>query len=225
MIKRTLTRADYFLIAANLIPVVGALFFDWNAKEIFLVYCLETIIIGILNLVKMGIVTAVRKKDKWYNNNSYTMQSGLFFMFFFLIHYGLFVAVQMGIFFGVSGMGDGTNLTLFSFFYKWPELLTNDSVIMLAAFGIGYGFKMIYEFIRSGEYKTTPLMIIMFQPYGRIFIQQFTVILGSIFLSFGAGKIFIIVFAATRIFFEIYLNMDGILSKAMANMRKESGEK
>ena len=225
MIKRTLTRADYFLIAANLIPVVGALFFDWNAKEIFLVYCLETIIIGILNLVKMGIVTAVRKKDKWYNNNSYTMQSGLFFMFFFLIHYGLFVAVQMGIFFGVSGMGDGTDLTLFSFFYKWPELLTNDSVIMLTAFGIGYGFKMIYEFIRSGDYKTTPLMVIMFQPYGRIFIQQFTVILGSIFLSFGAGKIFIIVFAATRIFFEIYLNMDGILSKAMADMRKESGEK
>ena len=224
MIKRTLTRADYFLIAANLIPVVGALFFDWNAKEIFLVYCLETIIIGILNLVKMAIVTAVRKKDKWYNNNSYTMQSGLFFMFFFLIHYGLFVAVQMGIFFGVSGMGDGTDLTLFSFFYKWPELLTNDSIIMLAAFGIGYGFKMIYEFIRSGEYKTTPLMIIMFQPYGRIFIQQFTVILGSIFLSFGAGKIFIIVFAATRIFFEIYLNMDGVLSKAMADMRKQSGE-
>jgi len=224
MIKRTLTRADYFLIAANLIPVVGALFFDWNAKEIFLVYCLETIIIGILNLVKMGIVTAVRKKDKWYNNNSYTMQSGLFFMFFFLIHYGLFVAVQMGIFFGVSGMGDGTDLTLFSFFYKWPELLTNDSVIMLAAFGIGYGFKMIYEFIRSGDYKTTPLMVIMFQPYGRIFIQQFTVILGSIFLSFGAGKIFIIVFAATRIFFEIYLNMDGILSKAMSDMRKQSGE-
>jgi|SRR5436190_14078367 len=225
MIKRTLTRADYFLIAANLVPVVGALFFNWNAKEIFLVYCFETIIIGILNLIKMGIVTAVRKKDKWYNNNSYTMQSGFLFMFFFLIHYGLFVTVQMAIFFGVSGMGDGTNLTLFSFFYKWPELLTNDSVVMLAAFGIGYGFKMIYEFVRTGEYKTTPLTIIMFQPYGRIFIQQFTVILGSIFLSFGAGKIFIIIFAGARIFFEIYLNMDGLLSKAMAEMKKESGEK
>lgn len=224
MIKRTLTRADYFLIAANLVPVVGALFFNWNAKEIFLVYCLETIIIGILNFIKMGIVTAVRKKDKWYNNNSYTMQSGLFFMFFFLIHYGLFVAVQMGIFFGASGMGDGTNLTLFSFFYKWPDLLTNDSVVMLIAFGIGYGFKMIYEFIRSGEYKTTPLMAIMFQPYGRIFIQQFTVIIGSLFLSFGAGTIFIIVFAAVRILFEVYFNFDQILSKAMIDMRKQSGE-
>ena len=152
------------------------------------------------------------------------MQSGLFFMFFFLIHYGLFVTVQMGIFFGASGMGDGTNLTLFSFFYKWPGLLTNDSVVMLAAFGIGYGFKMIYEFIKSGEYKTTPLMVIMFQPYGRIFIQQFTVIIGSLFLSFGAGTIFIIVFAAVRILFEVYFNFDRILSKAMIDMRKQSGE-
>lgn len=224
MIKRPLTRADYYLIAANLIPVVGALFFNWDPKEIFLVYCLETIIIGILNLVKMGIVTAIRKTDKWYNNNTYTMQSGLFFMFFFIMHYGLFVAVQMGIFFGVSGIGDGTDLTVFNFFYKWPQLITHDSVIMLVAFGIGYGFKMIYEFIRSGEYRTTPLMIIMFQPYGRIFIQQITVILGSLFLTFGAGKIFIIVFAAVKIFCEVYLSFDRVLNKAMADLKKQSGE-
>ena len=224
MIKRTLTRSDYFLIVANLLPVVGALFFGWNAKEIFLVYCLETIIIGILNLVKMGIVTIVRKTDKWYNNNTYTMQSGLFFMLFFLMHYGLFVAVQMGLFFGASGIGDGTNITVFNFFYKWPQLITNDSVIMLAAFAISYGFKMIYDFIKSGEYKTTPLMIIMFQPYGRIFIQQLTVISGSIFLSFGAGKIFIIIFAGVKIFFEVYINFEGILGKAMADMKKQSRE-
>jgi hypothetical protein len=36
MFKRTLTQSDYFLIAANLLPVVGALFLNWNAKEIFL---------------------------------------------------------------------------------------------------------------------------------------------------------------------------------------------
>jgi Family of unknown function (DUF6498) len=223
MIK--LTRSDYFLIAANLVPVVGALFFNWDAKAIFLVYCLETIIIGILNLVKMGIVTAVRKTDTWYNQGSSTKQSGLFFMFFFLIHYGLFVTVQMGLFFGASGIGDGSNITVFNFFYKWPQLITNDSIIMLAAFAISYGLKMIYDFIRSGEYKTIPMMVLMFQPYGRIFVQQFTVIVGSIFLSFGAGKIFVIVFAAVKIFFEVYVNFDHILEKAMADMKKESGEK
>ena len=225
MFKRILTQSDYFLIAANLLPVVGALFLTWNAKEIFLVYCLETIIIGILNLAKMGVVTAVRKTDTWYNQGSSTKQSGLFFMFFFLMHYGLFVTVQMGIFFGASGIGDGTNITVFNFFYKWPQLITKDSIIMLAVFAISYGFKMIYDFIRSGEYKTIPMMVLMFQPYGRIFIQQFTVIIGSIFLSFGAGKIFIIVFAGIKIFFEIYINFDRILENATADMKKESGKK
>jgi hypothetical protein len=225
MLKGSLTRSDYFLIAANLVPVFGAIFFNWNPKEIFLVYCLETIIIGILNLVKMAIVTAVRKKDTWYNQGSVTQQSGLFFMLFFLMHYGLFVAVQMGIFLGVSDIGDGTNITIFNFFYKWPQLITKDSLIMLATFAIGYGFKMIYDFLRSGEYKTIPLMIVMFQPYGRIFIQQFTVIAGSIFLSFGAGKIFIIVFAGIKIFFEILVNFDRILAKTMTDLKKESGEK
>ena len=118
MFKRPLTQSDILLIAANLLPVVGAIFWNWNAKEIFLVYCLETIIIGILNLVKMAIVTVVRKTDTWYNQGSSTKQSGLFFMFFFLVHYGLFVAVQMGMFFGASGMGDGSDITVFNFFYK-----------------------------------------------------------------------------------------------------------
>jgi hypothetical protein len=68
------------------------------------------------------------------------------------------------------------------------------------------------------------MMILMFQPYGRIFIQQFTVIAGSIFLSFGAGKIFIIVFAGVKIFFEVYINFDHILGKARTDMKKESGK-
>ena len=51
MIKKKLTRSDYFIIAANLLPIIGVWFFDWDPREIFLVYCLETIIIGVFNLV------------------------------------------------------------------------------------------------------------------------------------------------------------------------------
>jgi len=54
----------------------------------------------------------------------------------------------------------------------------------------------------------------MFQPYGRIFIQQVTVIVGSMFLSFGAGKFFILIFAAIKIFFEVYINFDLLFKKA-----------
>ena len=222
--KKQLSRSDYFIIAANLIPVYGVLFEGWSATEIFLIYCLETIIIGIFNLVKMGIVTSVRKTDTWYNGPSRTTQHGLFFMIFFLIHYGMFVAIQMGIFFNVSGIAKGSDISFLNFFYKWPHLLSGNSYIMLAGFIISYGFGLVYNFILPGVYKTVSMSLLLFQPYMRIFVQQFAVILGSMFLSFGAGKAFIVVFAAIKIFFEVFVNYDAVLSQTMSDMKKESGE-
>jgi hypothetical protein len=83
---------------------------------------------------------------------------------------------------------------------------------------------MIKDFVITGQYKIIPMMILMFQPYMRIFIQQVTVILGSIFLLFGAGKIFITVFALVKIFFELCINYDALLRKASADLKKESGK-
>jgi hypothetical protein len=224
MFKRKLSRGDIFLIAANLLPVIAAWFFGVDPKQVFIVYCLETIIIGIYNLVKMGIVTATRKKDVWYNQGSQTTVSGLFFMFFFLVHYGLFVAVQMGLFFSASGIGDAYHISFFNFFTKWPRLLDNDTYLLLAVFFFAYGYKTISEFLVTGQYKTIPLSILMFQPYLRIFIQQFTVIIGSMFLMFGAGKIFILVFALIKTAIEISINYDALLNKAAAELKEKSGK-
>ncbi|MBK8141896.1 MAG: hypothetical protein IPK57_13530 [Chitinophagaceae bacterium] len=68
-------------------------------------------------------------------------------------------------------------------------------------------------------------MVIMFQPYGRIFIQQFTVILGSMFLSLGLGKIFILVFALAKIAFELLIDYDKLMGKAMNDLKKSSAKK
>jgi len=75
-----------------------------------------------------------------------------------------------------------------------------------------------------GEHRTTSLMQLMFQPYGRIFIQQITVILGSMFLMLGGGKIFILVFAAVKIFFEMFVNYEALIKKGMKDMEKKSGK-
>ena len=212
------------MIAANLLPVVGAWFFGWDAIEIFTVYCLETIIIGFYILVKMAIVTVYRKQDDWYNQGTKTRVSGLFFMLFFLVHYGMFVAIQMGIFFAVSGMEDYYHISFFNFFSKWPAIISTDSLVMLAVFFVGYGFAMVKDFVMTRQYRTIPMMILMFQPYLRIFIQQVTVILGGLFLQFGAGKIFITIFALVKIFFELYLNYDALIRKANMDLKKESGK-
>ncbi len=213
VLKRKLTQNDWLLILANLFPVYGVWFHQWSAKEVFLVYCLETIIIGLFAMVKMGITGSVKKTDDWHNQGSTTKQHFLFFMLFFLVHYGMFVSIQMGIFFAVSGIADQSGISFFNFFYKWPQLINKEIIIMLSVFVLSYGIKTINKFIFSGEYKSASLGFLMFQPYGRIFIQQFTVIAGSIFLSFGAGKIFILIFSLTKIFFDVFIDFNTILKK------------
>jgi Family of unknown function (DUF6498) len=67
-------------------------------------------------------------------------------------------------------------------------------------------------------------MLLMFQPYPRVFLQQITVLLGSMFLVFGAGKIFILIFATIKIFFELYVNYEGFLNKVLRDGKKQSGK-
>ena len=223
--KKRLTQGDWSLIIANLIPVIGVWLLNWSAKEVFLVYCFETIIIGFFTLLKMLITGLIIKKDAWETTGgSSTKQPFWFFMLFFLLHYGLFVSVQMGIFFAVSGIGDEAGITFFNFFSKWPSLLTNDAYIMLGVFIVSYGFRLTTDFILTGDYKISSLGYLMFQPYGRIFIQQVTVIIGSMFLSLGTGKIFILVFALIKIFFEVFIDFDFLLRKAVKGELKGSGE-
>jgi hypothetical protein len=223
MFKRKLTKEDIIVIAANLIPVYGVWFLGWSAVDAFIVYALETIIVGIMTLLKLGVMTLVRKKDTWYNEGGSTTVSGLFFMFFFTIHYGLFVAIQTSIF-SQSAKLPGTGFL--HFFFNWYSYLKNEDIaIMLSAFVVSYLVRSFIPFIAKGEYRTISMMRVMFQPYGRIFIQQFTVILGSMFLTFGGGKAFILIFALAKILFDVYVNFDNAIDKAMEKAEKESNEK
>ena len=207
MFKRKLSAGDWLLIIVNLIPLYCVWFEGWNASEVFLVYCLETVIIGVVNVLKMACVTIfVKKTDVWQNGSSSTMLSGWFFIFFFIVHYGFFVFVQTQIFFSVSGLLP--NGSLFTSYAKIPALLGNNGKLMLLIFVAYYTLQSFFDFFMSGNYKTISMGRLMFEPYVRIFVQQFVVILGSIFLSFGAGKIFILIFVIAKIFFELFVNLN-----------------
>jgi Family of unknown function (DUF6498) len=224
MFKRKLTAGEYLLVIVNLIPLYCVWFEGWNASQVFLVYCLETVIIGIINVLKMACVTIfVRKKDVWENGGSTTMQSGWFFIFFFIVHYGFFVFVQTQIFFSVSGLIPGGSFL--KNYSKIPGLLGDNGKLMLLIFVAYYTLQNVFDFFLSGKYKTMSMGRLMFEPYMRIFVQQFVVILGSLFLSFGAGKIFILVFVVAKIFFELFVNFNRFLEISEKRQRlKKEGE-
>jgi hypothetical protein len=213
MIKRKLSPGDWLLVLVNLIPLYGVWFEGWNASEIFLVYCLETVIVGIINVLKMAFVTLfVKKTDDWQNRGTSTKQSGWFFIFFFIVHYGFFVFVQTQIFFAVSRLiPDGS---FFANYSKIPALLGDNGKLMLMIFVAYYTMQSLFDFFLSGKYKTISMGRLMFEPYMRIFVQQFVVILGGIFLGFGAGKIFMLIFILAKIYFELFVNFNRFLSIA-----------
>lgn len=221
--RKKLRRNDWIIILSNLVPVFGALFLGWNAVEVFIVYAMETLIAGIFTIIKLLIATFSQGRDDWYNGKQRTKVSGLFFIFFFILHFGIFAAVQTGIFSGVSGIAPPGKGMLY-FFFHWWEYINEDIAYMLGTFVISYLARDLFPFLLNKEYKTIPMMILMFQPYGRVLIQQFTVILGSMFLTFGWGAGFIIVFALVKIFAEVFFSFDELLNKAAASLKEKSGE-
>jgi hypothetical protein len=213
MFKRKLSVNDLLLIVVNLIPLYCVWFEGWNASQVFLVYCLETVIIGLVTVLKMACVTLfVKKTDVWQNGGSSTMVSGWFFILFFIAHYGFFVFVQTQIFFSVSGLITGH--TLLGSYSKIPALLGDNGKLLLLIFIVYYSVQNFIEFFMTGNLKAISMGRLMFEPYIRIFVQQFVVILGSMFLSFGAGKIFILIFVVVKIFFELFINYNRLLAIA-----------
>jgi hypothetical protein len=213
MLKRKFSNADLLLIAANLFPVYGVWFLGWSTTEAFIVYAMETMIAGGFTVLKLLIATIVRKKDEWPANGRVSRQSGFFFIFFFIVHYGFFSLVQTTLFSQAAHIAPA-NSGLFHFFFNWHTYVNKDVAYMLFAFIFSYTAGGFIPFLQRKEYKTMPMIQIMFQPYGRIFIQQFTVILGSMFLTIGIGKAFILVFVSIKIFFELLIDYPGMLKKA-----------
>ena len=220
MLKRKLTPGDYLLIIVNLIPVYGVWYEGWNAAQIFLVYCLETVIIGLFNVLKIACVTIfVKPKDVWPNAGGNSLKSGLFFIIFFILHYGIFVFVQTQIFFSVSGLIKDD--PVFGMYRQIPAALGDEGKLLLLIFMVYYTLHNLFSFFLSCEYRKTSMVKLMFQPYGRIFVQQFVVIVGSMFLTLGATKVFILVLAAVKIFFETYVNFDSFINKAEADSKQK----
>ncbi len=221
MIKRKLKPAEWFVVLANLLPVVGVWFFGWSATEAFIVYALETLIIGAITVLKLGIATISKSKDTWYNQGNSSQVSGLFFIFFFIIHYGLFALVQTSIFAGSANINP-PNKGQTWFFFHWYEYINSDTALMLVGLGASHFLRSLVPFVREKRYIDQPMMLIMFQPYGRVFVQQFTIILGSMFLGFGFDKGFILVFALAKAFFEGVIDFDGLIRKSMDDMKEQS---
>lgn len=161
--RETYSLAVFVLIGGNLIPLIGAYIFGWSPASILALYWMETVIIGLLNIIKIL-------------STQESVSSKGFLAVFFALHFGGFCAGHAAFLGSLFGMSDVIkSLTEFGPLF-WTGL----------SFLVTHLISMMINFYGKGEYRTRNANTQMFMPYGRIIILHVVIILSG-FLSFIFG--------------------------------------
>lgn len=187
-----LTSKNLSLLVINLIPLYGVLFLGWESMIVILFYVVETIMVGILHVLKMTAVYILNRnnpKALAVERKSEGVQ-GVGLIPFFIFHFGFFIFVQMMVFSG---------FTEHSFWSSVPTLFTEKYKYAIGALFITKLTILISELFWDPEIETKLPDDIFLEPYPRIVIQQFMVILGGWATIFGQGLLgYLIVLIALK---------------------------
>ncbi len=209
-----LSRASIPVLFWNLTPFAGYLFFGWQPITVFMCYALETIMLGLFNVVKLLVVY----KYGLPQAADETGVSGLGIIPFFLFHYYFFVFVQLSLFVGVAGDDSHSPFGVVGMVTNF--LQQRNAQIALAVFTASTAYSFVADFILGGQYRQRTMMRQMFEPYGRIFVQQFVVIMGSMLYALFGGVLFLTVFVAVKTWFDLLLSGRSLIDWATEKQKE-----
>lgn len=208
MPEHRLTLTAMALLAANLIPLLGVLFAGWSLLEVVVLYWLENLVIGAINVLRMATcspdIEHLRLAQEAAASDAETpakMQEvasnlaaaahvttfghhliKLFFIPFFSVHYGMFCLVH-GVFIfvllGGNGMiGMGPG-PFGGLSSHVTSVLSGGLWLALLGLVVSHLFSYVYYFLYLGEYRRTNVAMLMMAPYGRIVVLHVAILFGA----------------------------------------------
>lgn len=182
------------IVLGNLVPLAGVFYWGWELFDIFYLYWIENVIIGVFTLLRMLALGA--------RGGVFGLFGSLFMCAFFTVHYGMFC------------MGHGMIMT--DILVELPFPLTETNLFMLPWLIEMPGFNLalagiflveaIFNFtaLRRDIEADRGVKAVMFMPYGRIVILHLTIILGGMLsLSFGFPPLMLVFLIVLKIFYDI----------------------
>ncbi|MGD9279723.1 MAG: DUF6498-containing protein [Desulfobacterales bacterium] len=201
------------LTIANLLPLFGVVFLDWDAAAIVLLYWIENLIIGVINIFRMILVKVESPAGQFQK---------LFMIPFFCVHFGGFCAVHgffLLAFFKIGPSADALDpgkpwmgpLIFLQLLYsvvmqlwqsrppglEWPAL----------GLAVSHGISFVKNFLWGKEYRSLKINQIMMRPYKRIVLMHVAIIAGGVFvmkLGSPAGLLCVLIFL--KIGMDIWLH-------------------
>lgn len=184
--------AVILLVASNLLPIVGVLFWGWNLWSIIILYWIENGIVGALNIPKMLLAQGGDEEGRS------GLRGRVLLTGFFAIHYGIFWSVH-GIFVWLF-------LPLFAGFSTFAQPVGFGGAVVGASDGLGFsgvrgdvlqwgaiallishGASFVLNYVGRREYLARSVGQQMSAPYARVVILHLTILFGA-FVSALIGQ-------------------------------------
>ena len=165
------------LIAANLLPLYGVMYWGWDLYVLMLLYWFETAIIGIIAMIQMTMAGPL---------------AAIFLVPFFVLHFGGFMA---GHFVFLTVLFGGTTLSHWSRIPHmiWDLLAQHGLWIALIALFASHAVSFVLNIVqpawwtrRAGIEPAPPSskpQHVMLAAYGRIVVMHVTIIFGAVLMS------------------------------------------
>lgn len=223
-------RPTWTLIGSNLLIIVFAVVFNVGALSVMLAYWMESVVIGVLNVIRMLTLPSYTPKNPKHRVQAVvgSLIGKLFFSVFFALHYGGFHYVYLMFITTALPSLSGEKIMR-------PEFIIAAASVLFLQHLINF----ITERVTGTDSdKATILDIIslMFRPYMRIFPLHLTIIFGGIagIIVMQAGRryvtlaflgVFVLVKAFVDLKFTGYFerSIAASLEKTKQTMRKTLG--
>jgi hypothetical protein len=161
----------WVLVAANLVPLAGVLFWGWNAFVLIALFWMENVVVGVFFILRMLCVDP-RDAALWAGK--------LFMVPFFCFHYGLFTTIHGALVFGIFGGKDYSPQGLQLLEPAARAVADYGLWLPLGALFASHLFSFLWNYLYRGEFRRAQLSALMTQPYIRVVILHVAIILGGI---------------------------------------------
>lgn len=153
------------LLAANVLVLVISYLEDWSLANMLLVYCAQSLVIGVSYFMRMLSLDKFSTKNFKINNRSVkpTKATKIQTAIFFAFHFGFFHLVYLIFIFSGEYGDPGLNLGFY---------------LCCIGFIINHGYS--YRYHRDSDRSGTPnIGTMMFTPYARVLPMHLTIIFGA----------------------------------------------
>lgn len=200
------TASLWVLVAANLVPIAGALFWGWHVEDMVYLYWIENVVIGAFTILRF----LVGSPDvmQFFARGGVMLERDVSFgslvlgktalIVFFVLHYGAFCFGHL-VFLGTLFPPDKVNL--------YTILTDRHALIAVAAMVASHGFSFLRNYLGRGEYRHSDFMEMMVRPYKRIWVTHIFILAGGLVLrSLKLPLVALVVFVAIKIYADVHLH-------------------